>query len=61
MYFAIEKIGARRIRYSIKRVTDTGLVIPTDRKIYRTEETARAAAAAAGIEIAKCGDLYEII
>ena len=61
MYYAIEKIGARVVRYAIKRVTETGLVIPTDRKAYRTEEAARAAAAAAGIEIAKCGDLYEII
>ncbi len=61
MYYAIEIIGARRPLYSIKLITDTGLIIPTDRKAYRTEDAARAAAAAAGIKIAKCGDLYEII
>ena len=61
MYYAIEIIGARRRRYCIKSVTESGLVIPVDGKAYRTEEAARAAAAALGIQIEKTGDLYEII
>ena len=45
MYYAIEIIGARRPRYCIKQVTQSGLVIPVNGKAYRTEEAARAAAA----------------
>ena len=62
MYHAIEKIGCgKRTRYCIRKVTGTGLLIPVYGKAYRTEDAARAAATALGIEIKKIGDLWEII
>ena len=62
MYYAIEVIGyGKRARYTVKRITASGMVCPTDGKTYRTEADARTAAAAMGYEIAKCGDLWQII
>lgn len=61
MYYAIEIIGyGKRRRYAIKQVVSGG-TNPVNGKAYRTEEEARQAAAEKGIEIAKCGDLWEII
>lgn len=59
-YFAIEIIGCRRPRFALKSV-QSGHIAPVNGKAYRTESAARAAAANLGIEIAKCGDLYQII
>ena len=67
MYYAIEKTGAgSRIRFQIKKVYESGLVCPVTTspetyKRYSTEDAARAAAAAANIEIRKTGDFYAII
>lgn len=62
MYYAIEIIGTgKKRRYTIRQIIHKGLTQPTNGRTYRTEETARAAAAAMGVEIAKCGDLWEII
>ena len=62
MYHAIEIIGTgKNRRYTIRQVIHKGLTWPTNGRTYRTEEDARAAAAEMGIEIAKCGDHYEII
>lgn len=61
MYYAIEIIGyGKRRRYAIKQVVSGG-TNPVNGKSYRTEEEAKQAAAEKGIEIAKCGDLWEII
>lgn len=62
MYYAIEKIGyGKRTRYTLRKVTKTGIVCPVDGKCYPTEEAAQIAAAAQGLNIAKCGDLWQII
>lgn len=62
MYYAIEIIGyGKRTRYTVKRITENGTICPTDGKTYRTETEARAAARVNGYEIAKCGDLWQII
>lgn len=59
-YYAIETIGLKGA-CAIKRVTNTGRVIPVDGRRYRSVDAAKAAAAAYGINIEKIGDLYEII
>lgn len=62
MYYAIEKIGyGKRTRWCIKEVHPTGITVPVDGKTYKTEQAARAAAVAMGIEIERVGDLWEII
>lgn len=60
MKYAIEKIGyGKRTRYIIERAVWCG-AIPVDHKIYKTEDAARAAAEALGIEIIAVGNSYEI-
>ena len=62
MFYAIEIIGyGKRRRYCIKQVIPGKGTNPTNGKCYRTESAARAAAEELGYEIAKCGDLYQII
>lgn len=62
MYYAIEKIGyGKKMRWCIKEVRPTGITVPVDGKTYKTEDAARAAAVAMGIEIERVGDLWEII
>ena len=62
MYYAIEVFGyGKRRRYTIQQVLAGKGTNPTNGKVYRTEDAARAAAAEMGIEIAKVGDFYEII
>lgn len=62
MYYAIEIIGyGKRRRYTIKQVLEGIGTNPTNGKVYRTEESARNAAAEMGIEISKVGDIYQII
>lgn len=51
--------GPRRC-YCLKSVTATGTT-PIDSKRYRTEDAARAAAVALGLNIFAIGDFYEII
>ena len=61
MDYAIEITGyGKRRRYCIKKVINKA-VYPFNCVGYGTEEEARQAAAEKGIEIAKCGDLWEII
>lgn len=64
-WFAVEIIGCgKRRRYCIKRVVRDGWSVgtyPTDGRSYGSAEAATAAAQAAGIEIAKIGDSYQII
>jgi len=62
MYYAIEKIGyGKRTRFCIKEVRETGVTIPVDRKVYKTESAARAAAEDMNLRIERVGDLWEII
>ena len=59
--YAIEIIGYKtRTTYHIKQIVN-GLVIPYDRKHYKTEQEAREAADKLGIQISKVGTYYEII
>ena len=61
MRYAIEIIGsAKRRCYCLKSVTTTG-TNPIDGKRYRTEDAARAAAVALGLDVFTVGDFYEII
>lgn len=61
MRYAIEIIGsAKRRCYCLKSVTATG-THPIDGKRYRTEDAARAAAAALALDILVIGDFYEIM
>lgn len=61
MQYAIEVIGyGKRTRYIIKQVLYNG-TNPVDYKIYATEQAARDAANALGINITACGDLYSIL
>ena len=60
-HYAIEIIGyGAKARYCIKLVSGT-TIFPVDRKAYRTEEAARAAADQLGIKIDKVGDSYQIM
>lgn len=62
MYYAIEIIGyGKNRRYSIKSVIPKVGTNPVNGKAYKTEAKAREAAAEMGIEISKCGDMWEII
>lgn len=61
MTYAIERIGyGKRTRYTIRAYMGNGSN-PTNGKVYRTEQAAREAAQRMGIEIAACGDMYEIL
>ena len=66
-YYAIVTQGyGSRTRYQIRKIYKSGLSIPvtaTDETWtpHKTESAARAAAAAAGIEISVTGDYYEIL
>ena len=58
---AIEIIGTgKRTRYTVKAVTETG-TNPTNGKSYRTEDTARRAAAEMGLTVSIVGDLWQIL
>ena len=59
-YYAIETIGLKGA-CAIMHVTNTGRVIPVDRRRYRSVDAAKAAAGRYGIEISKIGDIYAII
>ena len=59
-YYAIETIGLKGA-CAIKRVTNTGLVIPVDGRRYRNVDAAKAAAAGYGLSIEKIGDIYAIL
>lgn len=61
MRYAIEVIGyGKRQRYTIKAVTESGLIVPVDCKVYKTEQAARTAAKELGAEIAVVGDFYKV-
>ena len=61
MYFAIQVVGSgKRRRYGVVKVTGAALN-PTTGRSYSTESEARSAAAALGVEVRACGDLWQII
>lgn len=64
-YFAIEVIGyGKHQKYCIKQVIKNGydvIIKSYDFKVYRTEESAKNAAANYNIEIKKIGDCYKIM
>ena len=62
MYYAIQVIGCgKKQRFIIQHVIPGRGTNPTDGKKYLTMEDAKKAADAAGYEIAKAGDYWEII
>lgn len=61
MRYAIEVIGyGKRRRYGVKEITRTGLILPVNGKVYRTEQAAKEAAEELGVKIAAVGDVYKI-
>lgn len=62
MYYAIEVIGyGKRTKYAVKKITKNKMIIPTNGKVYKTENDARNAAKEMNVEIMKCGNVWEIV
>jgi len=61
MIYGIEIYGAgARRRYVLKELRENGTA-PVDGRIYKTEEAARRAAEAQGLEIVAVGGFYDLI
>ena len=61
-YYAIEIIGCGKNRkYTLRDVISANATNPVTGKAWRTEERARAEAEDLGINVAVCGDLWDII
>ena len=61
MKYAIEIIGyGKKRRYAVKRI-ENNTAFTTNGKVYKTENDARNAAKEMNIEIAACGNIWEII